>query len=47
MQILLGTVKKLACGTCIRIRPLLQNVNIMKEITFVPVTAQGKVNVLK
>jgi len=31
VQILLRNVKKLACGTCIRICPLLQNVNAMKE----------------
>ena len=31
MQILLRNVKKLACGTCIRICPLSQNENILKE----------------
>jgi len=31
MQILLRNVKKLACGTCIRICPLPQNENILKE----------------
>ena len=29
VQILLGNVKKLACGTCKRICPLLQNVHTM------------------